>query len=423
MSDVLDRNGFTSATEVATSATVLSGAGVVCDPIDDAATPVAPLRAVSRPLPNGQFDWWLFGTASLLIGLGLLMTLSASSSMADQQYGDALHFFSRQVGALMLGLVFATATVLSPWRTLRNAAWPMYGIVFIGLLLVFSPLGHAAKGAHRWVNFAGINQQPSEYAKIALILVMSRYLAANEGRLQDFFGTLIPALSLVVPFLVLILPEPDFGTSVLLVAITGLLLFVAGLRWRWVGLLGGLAAFAGVLLVAFEPYRLRRFTSFLDPFADPGGAGYQVVQGWIALANGGIYGQGLAAGLAQRGFLPEAHTDFISAVVAEELGALGWIGLLSLYAVLIWRGITIATRSPDLFGTLVATGLTGILGMQTCINLGVVVGWLPAKGLVLPFMSYGASAVTVHVMAVGLLLRIGMQGHAVDRLPVNGASR
>jgi cell division protein FtsW len=188
------------------------------------------------------------------------------------------------------------------------------------------------------------------------------------------------------------------------------MLFVAGLPWKWLGLGGGLAGSALAALIAVEPYRMVRLMSFVDPFKDQSGAGYQVVQGWIALATGGLFGQGMASGVAQRGFLPEAHTDFISAVVGEELGALGWAVMVLLFLSLVWRAFVIASRADNLFCMLIAVGLGSLIGAQCVINLGVVGGLMPNKGLVLPFLSYGASAAMAHSLVVGILLRVSMEG-------------
>lgn len=359
---------------------------------------------------TGGWDWWLSLTTVALAAFGLLMMLSASSQEADHTYGNALHFVSRQVSALGLGLGMALGVLMLPWRALRKGSMWFYLVVFGLLLLVYTQ--PAVNGSHRWIKLGFINIQPSEYAKVAVIWALASYLSNNEGRIKDFWGTLVPAVLLPMPLLGVVFLEPDFGSFLILAVLTGLMLFLAGLQWKWIAG-GGVSAVAAIaFLLVLEPYRVRRLYSFLDPFEDEGGAGYQVVQGWIALASGGWFGQGLGTGVAQRGFLPEAHTDFISAVIGEELGAAGWIGITVAYMIFVWRGVHIANRAPDLFGTLVAMGVTTVLGMQAIINLGVVCGLLPAKGLVLPFLSYGASAATVHVLCVGLLLRIGLEGES-----------
>lgn len=382
---------------------------------------------MNRPSESvrGGFDWPLFVVTVCLGGLGLLMILSASSLDADARYGNAMHFVSRQAMGLVSGAFVAAGITVMPWTWIRRSAWPFYLFVLVLLLLVLSPLGHEAKGASRWIHLGPINLQPSEFAKPAVIVVLAHYLSCNEGRLKDVIGVVVPGLTLLLPPLVLILFQKDFGSTVILLGLAGVLLFVAGLQWRYVFGLAGVAASGLALLVIIEPYRIRRLTSFLDPFADPDGAGYQVVQGWIALAAGGLTGSGLASGVAQRGFLPEAHTDFIIAVIGEELGAVGFMVTVLLLAGIVWRGMVIARRADTLFGMLVASGLTAMFAAQSIINIGVVGGALPAKGLVLPFLSYGASAALCHAMCVGMLLRIGMETGAelaVPALPTSGTS-
>ncbi|TNE88571.1 MAG: cell division protein FtsW [Deltaproteobacteria bacterium] len=373
-------------------------------------TVVHPQSPSMKPVAHRGFtgDWKLFGTVLGLALFGLLMILSASSSFADLVYGDSLTFVTRQVGALTMGAIAGAAVLLAPYRMLSKAALPAYIAAIIGLMLVFSPLGVTVKGATRWI-WLGVNLQVSEFAKIALILILSNYLARNEGRLHDVVGVVLPSFGVSAPILLLVFVEPDFGTTVVLSGLIGILLIVAGLRLYWVAGLG-LAALGGLAVMGMSAeYRMRRLTSFLDPFADPAGDGYQVIQGWIAMSSGGWTGRGLGTGVAQSGFLPEAHTDFISAVVAEELGVVGWSIVILGYVMLVWRGMRISERAPDHFGQLVAAGITGMLAAQACVNLGVVAGLAPAKGLVLPFMSYGASAALVHTVAVAILLRISME--------------
>ncbi len=373
--------------------------------------------AVDAPARAGGFDWPLLGFASTLAALGLLMILSASSLDADMTYGNAFHFVTRQVVGLGLGVV-ASAVVLSvPWAWLRRSVWLAYGASFVSLLLVMSPLGHSAKGAARWIKVGPLNLQPSEFAKVALVLVLAAYLSNNKGRLKDVVATGTPGVGLLMALVIPIIYQKDFGTTVILLGLAGVLFFVAGLQWRYIlgGLAGGFALLVGMVLL--EPYRMKRLTSFTDPFADPDGAGYQVVQGWIALASGGMFGTGLATGVAQRGFLPEAHTDFISAVIGEELGAVGWSLTVMVIIGMIWRGFRIANQSRDLFGMLVATGITTMLAAQAVINIGVVGGVVPPKGLVLPFLSYGASAALVHTLCVGILLRVSLESGRDEPAP------
>ena len=371
--------------------------------------PTAEARPAATERAHGGFDWPLLGFAAALAALGLLMILSASSLDADMVYGNAMHFVTRQVIGLGVGSLLAAVVLSLPWTWLRRSVWVAYGASVLSLALVMSPLGHSAKGAARWIKLGPINVQPSEFAKVALVLILSHYLANNRGRLKDIVGVGLPGIALLAPLVILIIFQKDFGTTVILLGLAGVLFFIAGLQWRYIA--GGITGAFGLLaaLVLAEPYRMTRLTSFTDPFADPDGAGYQVVQGWIALASGGWFGTGLATGVAQRGFLPEAHTDFISAVIGEELGAVGWMFTIVLILGLVWRGFLISTRARDLFGMLVATGITTMLAAQAVINMGVVCGLVPPKGLVLPFLSYGASAVLVHSLCVGLLLRVSLE--------------
>lgn len=362
-----------------------------------------------------RLDWPLAVTYGLLAGLGLLMILSASSLEADAKYGDAFRFVVRQSFGIGVGMALTLGILATPMRLLRRLVWPVYAVSTLSLLMVLTPLAHTANGATRWFRLGPVNVQPSEFMKIALVLGLAHYLTINQGKLRDHAVLLVSSLLLVVP-LVFMLPQKDFGTTVILLGLFGVLMFVAGLPWRWLFSFGGVAAAGLGVLIAIEPYRMVRLMSFLDPFQDQSGAGYQVVQGWIALATGGLMGQGLASGVAQRGFLPEAHTDFISAVIGEELGAIGWGVMVLLFLTLVWRALVIASRSRDLFSMLVAVGLASLVGAQVVINLGVVGGMMPNKGLVLPFLSYGASAAMAHSIVVGILLRVSMEGASPEEL-------
>ncbi|MBA2321841.1 MAG: putative lipid II flippase FtsW [Deltaproteobacteria bacterium] len=355
-------------------------------------------------------DWVLVVLAALLSVFGLVMILSASSLDADARYGNALHFAIRQLSGVVGGIVLAVATWCVPTRYFRNVGLPLLVVAGIGLALVLSPLGNEAKGATRWISLGPVNLQPSEFAKLAWIIALGEHLGRNEGRLRkDAIAVGGPIVLGMAVLLAFIFAQKDFGTTAILVGLTGIMLVVAGLQWRWVGAFGGIAVLGLVMMIIVEPYRIQRLTSFVDPFADPDGAGYQVVQGWVALATGGVTGAGLASGVAQRGFLPEAHTDFILAVIGEELGAVGWSAALLVLLAILWRALRIARSAPDLHGMLIAVGIAAMFASQAIINVGVVGGLLPAKGLVLPFLSYGSSAAMVNVWAVGVLLRISAE--------------
>jgi cell division protein FtsW len=372
------------------------------------------LPAVPDPAPSGplaalrRLDWWMLAVTVALLAFGMLMILSASSIYADQRYGDPLHFVVRQGMGVGVGVVAMLAVLFTPMSWIRRYGFVLYLAGLVGLLLVFTPLGHRAYGAVRWISFGPIKLQPSEFARIGLVLTLGWYLARNQGRVNDIVGVATPTFLLALPMLGLLMAQPDFGTTVLTTLLLFVMVFVAGMSWGWILSMGAVAVVLGAILAVIEPYRVRRLLSFTDPLENADGSGYQVVQGWIAMASGGWTGQGLAGGVAQRGNLPEAHTDFIAAVVGEDLGAIGVSVMVAAFVVLVWRGYGIAARATDLYGALVATALSTLLASQALVNLGVLVGWAPPKGLVLPFLSYGASAVVAHLLCVGILLRISI---------------
>lgn len=354
-----------------------------------------------------QRDKLLIALVATLVVLGLVMVQSASGPVATENAGDAFYYVKRQSVGAALGLAGCTALAWLPQRLLRRYAWVMYGLAIAGLIAVFVPgIQHTANGASRWIGVGGVHFQPSEFAKIALAVAMAHFVSERADRLHDLKEVLGPTLLIPAPMLLLVLLEPDFGTTVLLAGLTVLLLYVAGLNSRWVAgvIAAGIAAAVPAVLLA--PYRVKRMLSFLNPWADQAGSGYQVIQSQIAFQSGGLMGRGLAESQAKHHFLPESWTDFIASVLAEELGLLGLLALIALYVLVVWRGLVIARASATLFGTLVASSLTILLGLQAFFNLGVAMGVLPPKGLVLPFMSYGPSALMIHLWTIGLLLNV-----------------
>jgi cell division protein FtsW len=314
------------------------------------------------------------------------------------------------------GAVAATAFIVTPYQRLKRYAPVMYGAGVVLLLMVWMPgIGHAAKGAQRWFGIGGFHFQPAEAVKLIVLISLATWLDRNRGRLHDVQNVLLPAGAIVGVPLLLIIIQPDFGSTMIIAGLCGVMLFLAGLRWSWVltGVSGG--AFVGALVLMAESYRIRRVTSFLDPLADCAGDGYQVCQSLLALHRGGLAGQGLGGSLAKMSYLPEPQNDFIAAIIGEELGLWGMMLLMSLYALLAWRGFKIASEARDLFGSLLAGTLTVMLVGQACLNLGVVMSIVPPKGLVLPFLSYGPSAMLVNLAAVGLLMSISAGTRAVEQ--------
>lgn len=359
-------------------------------------------------------DLWLLGAAAVLTLFGLLAISSASVEIARKLHVGPNHFFLRQSVGVVLGVGAGLVVWRVPWRMLQRSGLPVYIGALLLLLLVWSPLGVSAKGATRWVNLGLFNLQPSEYAKLALCLVVATFLSRNADRVEDFFGVTVPVIVLFAAMAGIVFVQKDLGTTALLMGITGVGLFVAGTPLRTLASLGAAGAGLGAIGIYIEPFRLERLANFMHPERDMLGAGYQVVQGWVALSEGGLTGRGLGLGLAQHGYLPEPHTDMILAVIAEELGVFGWLTVFALHGIVLARGMQIAARASDLYGTLLAGLVSSLLAAQVIINAAVIGGLVPPKGLVLPFISYGASAVLAHWVAIALLLRVGQRTHDVS---------
>jgi cell division protein FtsW len=378
----------------------------------DVGPPTAEPKAPAAVSEGSGLDLWLAGSVMGLVLFGLVMVVSASSHFGLKVYASPWGFGLRQVVGVVLGLVAGAAIWVLPWKTFERLPRPFFWASLAMLAAVQSPLGHAAKGAPRWVNLGVVNLQPSEFAKIALAMILARHLARNEGRAHDIMGVVVPGVAAYLgPMLVLVALQSDLGTMALLGGITLVAVFVAGLEWRWIGAAILAAVGGAALLIAYEPYRAARLMSFVDPHAAAEGGGYQIVQGWVAIAVGGVTGQGLGAGVAQQGFLPEAHTDMIMAVVGEELGIVGWSFAFFLHGVILLRGARIAIDCRHLFEMIIASCITAVIAAQVVINTAVIGGLVPPKGLVFPFVSYGASAMIFNLVEVAILLRIARENH------------
>lgn len=355
------------------------------------------------------FDGVLLLTALLLLGLGIVMIASASAGIAERDFGTPFAYFWRQLGyaifALLLGALLARLLPLDFW--LRHG--PLL-LAFGTLLLLLLPLiGHSVNGSTRWLRIAGINLQVSELVKLALVIYLSGYLLRRgEAVTNTWRGYFLP-LGIVSILALLCLLQPDFGAATVLLATTFGMLFLAGVRfWIFVTPLL-LAVVAMGLLAVSESYRLKRLTAFLDPWADPFDTGFQLTQALIAFGRGDWFGVGLGASVQKLFYLPEAHTDFVFAVLGEELGLIGVVTVILLYVLLISRVLAIgwrAQQAQQLFGSYLAYGVGLWLGMQVLINIGVNMGVLPTKGLTLPLMSYGGSSMLANCIALALVLRV-----------------
>lgn len=361
-------------------------------------------------------DRWLFCVTLVLCLLGAVMIYSASAVTADQLYGRSYIFLLRQSAWLVIGLLGMFGLMRTDYRRLREPAF-VYPTIFLVLLMLigafFLDKSHAT---HRWIRFGPVGIQPSELAKLAIVIYLAWFLDSRrrgavsmEFRREDFVRTILPAAGPILVCIVLILLQPDLGTSVDIVLVTAAILYVAGLSWKWLAIGGAAALPLLYLLITQVSYRQARLMAFLHPDSDPQGAGFQLLQSLIAVGSGGFTGVGLMESKQKLFYLPEAHTDFIFAVICEELGFLGAIAVIALFGVYAWRGLRAAFAAPDAFGRLLALGITAMVLCQALINFAVVLGMVPTKGIPLPFVSYGGSSLLVMLLATGVLLNISQQ--------------
>jgi cell division protein FtsW len=361
-------------------------------------------------------------TVSLVMGivlLGLVMVTSASISIASKENGDPFFYLERQLILTLLGAAAAALVFCIPTRLLEQVSMPLLVIAFVLLLAVLIPgLGHSVNGSRRWLRLLGFNFQISELTRVLVLIYVASYAVRREAELRTTFVGLAKPLGLLCCVAALLLGEPDFGAATVLFATGFGLLFLAGAQLRYVIGMTLVAAGAFAVLAVTSSYRLRRLTGFLDPWADPYNSGFQLTQSLIAIGRGEWFGVGLGESVQKLFYLPEAHTDFLFAVLAEELGLAGVLLTLALFFMLVWRAIYIARLAAEgglKFQSYLAAGFGLWLGIQACINIGVNMGVLPTKGLTLPFMSYGRSSLIVTLAWVGLLLRVYHEAMAEGR--------
>tara|TARA_Y100000590_G_scaffold467759_1_gene647794 strand:- start:171 stop:1433 length:1263 start_codon:yes stop_codon:yes gene_type:complete len=365
------------------------------------------------PTQSRGFDWVLFAVVVSAVLFGLLMVYSSSFIFAQERTGDGYAFIKRQVIYAAMGfcaLFFGYRVHYHQWL---KWSYQILGIIFVLLFALWIPgLGVKAGGATRWLNLGIFRVQPAELCKVAFILFVSRHLYLKRDRIHLFRAGVLGTFLVPLPGLILLLLQPDFGSAAVIVFVTLGLLFLSGANRKHLILTSGLGLIAGIVLIASSPYRWARFTAFLDPWKDPTGKGFQVLQSLVGIHNGSLWGVGLGNGKEKLFFLPEAHNDFILAVVGEELGFFGLAGVIALFTFFLYRGFRIASRSwvrhGDLFGFFFGAGLTLLIGIQAFTNIAVVLGLLPTKGLSLPFVSYGGSSLVVNLFVVGILLNIGL---------------
>jgi cell division protein FtsW len=357
--------------------------------------------------PALRYDPVLLSAVLLLLTFGVVMVYSASAVYAGARLGDGLWFFKRQALGAGLGLAALLAAMKIGYRRFEALAVPLLAVSLLLLVLVRVPgLGHAAGGAQRWMKLGPITFQPSEIAKLSLVLWLARSLSKKQERIRIFSIGFLPHLIMLGLFAVPLLLEPDFGTAIVLSVLTFALLFVAGARATWLfGVVGALAPIAAILIWR-SPYRLQRVLTFLDPWKDPRGHGYQTIESLLGFGAGGSLGVGLGESHQKLFFLPAAHTDFILSIVGEELGFAGVAAVLVLFAIIVWRGLKAAHAASDAFGCYLALGLTLLLSLEAIVNAGMALAILPTKGMALPFISYGMSSVICSCLAAGILLSV-----------------
>ncbi len=376
--------------------------------------------------PRLKLDYIVLVAFVGLLTVGLVMVASSSMAVAQYSYGNSFYFIIRQAIFAVIGVVALLVCLTIPtqfWQNL-NQKWLLIGLGLLVLVLV-PGIGHVVNGSRRWIIFGPIAIQVSELVKLCAVMYISGYLCRHGEEVKENLSGIVKPVFALGLMAVLLLLEPDFGATVVIFVTALGMLFMAGARLRWFYIFVILAAVAAAALVIFSPYRMARFLGFLNPWSDQLGTGYQLSQSLIAFGRGGIFGVGLGNSVQKLFYLPESYTDFVLAIIGEELGVLGVCLVLFLFGLLVWRGLNIgkaAHQQQYLFDTFVAYGLTFWLAMQVLINTGVNIGLLPTKGLTLPFISYGGSSLVVDCVVIGILLRIDLQNqlrsqeNVVDRV-------
>jgi len=353
-----------------------------------------------------QSDKWLFLATLALICASIVMVYSASALVALERFQQPYLFVTRQMVWAAVGIAVLSIVMRIDYRAYRNdkMIWGLLGVV--GLMLIAVLFARPINGTRRWFGVGGFGIQPSELAKMAAILFTALMLERRRARINELHYSLLPIALIVGGLVTLILLEPDFGTAVSLIAVIAVMVFAAGISYRY--LLGaGLLALPALYVILMQAdYRRRRLLTFMDPWADPLGDGFQIIQSLIAVGTGGVFGKGLMNGVQKLFYLPEPHTDFIYAVISEETGLLGATLVLLCFCVIAWRGMRTAMRAPDTFGAFLALGITMMLVLQAFVNISVVLGLMPTKGIPLPLVSNGGSSMLINLLGVGVLLNI-----------------
>jgi cell division protein FtsW len=370
-------------------------------------------RALVWPKVIGPADAVLTGTIVALVSFGVVMVYSASAVFAYSRYDNGQQFLLRQAAYAVVGLCSMVALARIDYHRLRALTYPM----FIGALALLSitafGFGKSAGGASRWIELGPIHIQPAEITKVAMICWLAYSLSKKSERIRSFKIGFLPHVLVALVVMLLCLKQPDFGSAVMVLLLTLVLLFTAGARLGYMLLCAAIVLPFAYYLVTHSHYRMQRITAFLEPFEHRYGVGYQISESLMSFGAGGMTGIGIGDSRQKLFFLPEAHTDFISAIIGEELGFVGFAAMVTAYLLVLYRGLRAAYRAADDYGTYLAVGVTLFIGLQAFTNLAVAIGLLPTKGLVLPFISYGGSALLVNCAAIGILLNVSRPREAV----------
>ena len=354
-------------------------------------------------------DGWLFTVTLLLVFVGLVMVFSASAVMAKDRYGSGYYFLLRQMVWAITGMVAMVVAMRVDYHRYKHPAVVFSALGLTTFLLISVFFLDRSHNTHRWIHWSGFSFQPSELAKPALILFLAFFLESRTKSMDDWRNTLLPAVIPTLLFLGLIVVQPDLGTAIACATITACILFVAGLDLRYLAYGFAASLLPLYFLISHVAYRRARIFAFLNPYSDPQKAGFHIIQSLIAVSTGGITGVGLMEGKQKLFYLPEPHTDFIFSVIGEELGLVGAVIVVTLFAIFLWRGVRTALRTQDMFGRFLAVGITSMIVVQAFINISVVLGLMPTKGIPLPFISYGGSSLFITLACVGVLLNVSKQ--------------
>jgi cell division protein FtsW len=354
-----------------------------------------------------SFDRTLLVCVLLLVAFGFIMVFNTSFISASEIFGDGYFFVKRHLIFLFIGLGAMMFLSRYDHKKLQKWIFPLFVVTLVLLALTLVPgIGVEVKGGRRWIKAGFFNFQTSEFAKYVVILFLANYYQKHQDYQYSFLKFMLIPFALLSTMLFLILRQPNYSTVALLCIIAAAIMFVSGARWRHVTIAGIMGFAAAGVLVAYKSYRMKRIAGFLDPWADPEGKGFQAIQSFVAFQSGGFFGVGIGASKQKLLYLPEAHNDFVFAIVAEELGFIGVLAVLAVFFVLIYRGIRIAVRTQDLFGRLLVFGIMFLISMHVLINVGVVLGLFPITGLPLPFISYGGTSLISFMAFMGIVLNV-----------------